>query len=117
MKNCMTMNCRRPQTMATDCLEHQMANATLLCALLLSFMTLVACSDLPDSSPLLDNQADIIGGYKATSASLNHTGAIILDYWDDLEPFCTGTLIAPRTVVTAKHCAEIAGWGLDIYFL
>jgi hypothetical protein len=103
--------------MTADGIEHQAKCTAFLCALMLSFMTLVACENLPDgSAAMVEDSADIIGGYKATSASLNHTGAIILDYWDSLEPFCTGTLIGPKVVVTAKHCAEVASWGEDMYF-
>ncbi|HTV24352.1 MAG TPA: hypothetical protein VMG12_36920 [Polyangiaceae bacterium] len=48
----------------------------------------------------------IIGGVVAPSPTLDHTGALM--YRDratgEMGPLCTGTLLSPETLVTAKHC-------------
>lgn len=44
---------------------------------------------------------EILGGSPATAAQLYSTVAVVSPQG---EPFCTGTLIAPRVVVTAAHC-------------
>jgi Trypsin len=73
----------------------------------------------PDAAPEQRGQ-DIIGGFRAESASLNHTGAFVAINPNDDSTFelCTATLIAPETVVTARHCAlilpvaETSGFGV-----
>jgi hypothetical protein len=80
-------------------------------------MSPIACTDVQSETEMMKAPPiEIIGGQRATSASLNHTGALVVEYDGEIEPFCTATLIAPETVVTAKHCAEIAEWGYDVYF-
>lgn len=50
----------------------------------------------------------IIFGVSASSTALNHTGALVAVFPGEVpEQICTGTLIAPETVVTAKHCVDI----------
>jgi hypothetical protein len=64
----------------------------------------------------------IIGGVVAPSPELDHTGAFMLRNRSTGEgrPLCTGTLIAPETVVTAKHCISVLPifepMGLDVLF-
>ena len=85
--------------------------------LMLSFAGALACTDnAGDLGEMAAKAQDIIGGHHATSAALNHTGSLIVDFGGELEPFCSATLIAPKTVVTAKHCAEIAMWEEPLYF-
>ena len=63
------------------------------------------------------NIDDIIGGQHATSEKLNLTGALIVDDFGELIPFCSGSLISEETVVSARHCVEVVDWGYeDIYF-
>jgi hypothetical protein len=52
---------------------------------------------------------DIIGGVPVTSAKLDAVGSLQLQQpgSDRRIPFCTGTLISPTLVVTAKHCGII----------
>jgi hypothetical protein len=50
----------------------------------------------------------IIGGFDGSAPSLNAVGALVLRNDEGAyEPFCTGTLIAPNRVVTAKHCLQM----------
>lgn len=51
------------------------------------------------------NDSDIIGGVDAKSAKLDAIGTLgTKDYDGKFSMFCTGTLIAPKVVLTAKHC-------------
>ncbi len=53
--------------------------------------------------------SNIIGGFDAKSPSLNAVGTIgLVDAQGAYSFFCTGTLIAPKTVITAKTCAMVA---------
>jgi hypothetical protein len=59
-----------------------------------------------EAAPALRDQA-IIRGSLAAAAEFDHTGALtaIDRTTQQRSMFCTATLIAPETVVTAKHCA------------
>lgn len=76
-----------------------------------SFALLLAsgCGGPADTTDFTQRQQDIIGGFHASSAALNHTGALVLigGLSGELVPFCSSTLIGPETVVTAKHCAQL----------
>lgn len=65
-----------------------------------------ACAcDAGPSAATASSADDLIGGFPATSASLNAIGAIGLAASSGSPtPFCTGTLISPTMVLTAKHC-------------
>jgi hypothetical protein len=67
----------------------------------------LACGGSADVGGLEQRAQPIIRGASAESAELNHTGALIAIDRQTLEPrlFCTATLLAPETLVTAKHCA------------
>jgi len=82
-----------------------------------SYTGILGCSDQDAGIEMLVETADVIGGHSATSTALDHTGALVLQYEDgEIYPFCTATLIGPETIVSAKHCTEIATWGYDVYF-
>lgn len=70
---------------------------------------LAACSSAPDEQKFSEHSQSIIGGHHADSPFWNHTGALVIQEPGSLEPipFCSGTLITPETVVTAKHCTEL----------
>lgn len=70
----------------------------------------MGCSSEAAAPSLQVRAQPIIGGLLAASPELNHTGALVVVDRTTLEPhvFCTATLIAPDTVVTAKHCALTA---------
>jgi hypothetical protein len=49
----------------------------------------------------------LIGGFPTTSAKLNAIGAVgVADGNGGFRPTCTGTLIGPTMVLTAKHCIQ-----------
>lgn len=75
----------------------------------LALLIASACSGPPDTTEFTQREQDIIGGFHASSAVLNHTGALVLidALSGELFPFCSSTLIGPETVVTAKHCAQL----------
>jgi Trypsin len=50
---------------------------------------------------------EIIGGFPATSAKLNAVGALgLATSGGAFVPFCSGTLVSPTIVLTAKHCVS-----------
>lgn len=65
-----------------------------------------ACSAPSDpvASSADSRDDDIIGGVDAKSAKLDAVGSLLLDANGAKSAFCTGTLIAPTIVLTAKHC-------------
>jgi Trypsin len=65
-----------------------------------------ACGAEAPEGPTVGSTIDeIIGGFPATSAKLNAIGAIgTPDGNGGFTPTCTGTLITPTVVLTAKHC-------------
>ena len=91
-------------------------------ALLVAGALLGACGDTAgqvagntdDSNSTLK---EIIGGFDAKSASLNAVGTIGLvdEATGQYSFFCTGTLIAPKIVVTAKQCAIVTNRNSAFY--
>jgi secreted trypsin-like serine protease len=58
--------------------------------------------------------SELIGGAPADDAAYGAVGAIVSAVAAPYRSFCTGTLIAPRAVVTAKHCTK--DWPADARF-
>jgi hypothetical protein len=73
----------------------------------LALLAALGCGSAVDVPDLELREQPIIRGTLAESAALNHTGALMAIDRTTLEPqlFCTATLIAPESVVSAKHCA------------
>lgn len=99
--------------MSTKITKRGVTVAVLGCTLL------GACSsELEESSvdeqPAESLEAELIAGFPANGSGLNAIGALVLYSRDPatgswIDPFCTGTLIAPRTVLTSKYCAARFG--------
>lgn len=80
-----------------------------------------ACASEPAqpgrAAPLGQKALEIIGGVPANSPALDAIGTLGFKYtYTDcytgetvtlFDPFCTGSLISGRTVLTAKHCADV----------
>jgi secreted trypsin-like serine protease len=72
-------------------------------ALGLVLVPLTACVAETDSEAA---GSDIIGGVEASSAKLDAIGSLgTKNSGGEFEFFCTATLIGPKAVLTAKHCA------------
>ena len=86
-----------------------LARGTALAVSALS--ALAGCSR--DGEPAAGAEEAIIGGVAANSPSLDAIGSLgIIDpYYGGVQPFCSATLIAPETVVTARHCTEVFSSG------
>jgi hypothetical protein len=82
-------------------------------ALCVAACQLPGCSAEPGASESPDSaDQDIIAGFPANGSKLNAIGSIGTLYWDEWSeapvyfPYCSGSLIGPQTVLTAKHCLD-----------
>lgn len=84
-------------------------------ALLFSVLLLAACgpSELPASPPSVTRNDAIIGGTVAMGDPA--VVALAVRYGSFYESLCTGTLIGPRTVLTAAHCIYAYGQNMQYY--
>jgi hypothetical protein len=77
-------------------------------AVVLACMAALSCSQGADSSEPLGSSASqpIIGGAPADDPKFDAVGALVWTYpgYGVLHVFCSGTLVAPQSVVTARHC-------------
>ncbi len=75
----------------------------------LATLLLVACSNASDDAPRSLAQA-VIGG---TESSATHDQIVLLVHSDGAKVFatCSGTLVAPNVVMTARHCVSAVAKG------
>jgi len=86
-------------------------------------LMMVGCSVASSEEHPETDQAAIIGGVEVVSPKLAAVGSLQLQVTGspDRTNFCTGTLISPTVVVTAKHCAAarvaaLSPDGMDHFF-
>src|SRR5438045_1950468 len=67
----------------------------------------IACKKADDAATPPTGDSEIIGGVDAKSAALDAIGALVYlnPQTQKQEELCTATLITPKVVLTAKHCA------------
>lgn len=80
---------------------------------LLGLSFLAACSQGGNSTNNRDLQQDagIVGGSVAQIRDFGQRSVVSLRLASNDSIFCTGTLIAPRVVLTAGHCFKLSGLG------
>lgn len=89
--------------------------ATLAAAALLACSAPVEVRELP-----VERSFDIIGGLRAPSPELDHTGGLVYHVRESGAAglLCSATLIGPQTLATANHCvaplATFARIGIDV---
>lgn len=66
-------------------------------------LLLSSCIDAPEVG---HSERPVINGTPTPAGMFPATGALMADLGGGLEPSCTGTLIAPRAVLTAGHCVD-----------
>lgn len=76
---------------------------------LLTSAVLSACAQSPgaeQSQPIGEANQEIIGGAAVTSSAYAAVGALVYYYPEVgvLDVFCSGTLVAPKAITTARHC-------------
>ena len=76
-----------------------MATALVLTACL-------ACSNGPSNEPVANAGQTVLDGVPADDVKFAAVGALVVDAPWGYEPLCSGTLVGPRSVVTAKHCTK-----------
>lgn len=84
-------------------------------ALLLLALAGLGCgpSELPETPAVAKQDEAIIGGTLATADPA--VVALAIRYGGGYESICTGTLIAPKTVVTAAHCIYAYGANMQYF--
>ena len=84
--------------------------------LLLGSLCLIGCG-FPESPPSSGSSAsersEIVGGVTDTGDPA--TVSLVVGQGGQYEQFCTGTLVGPRTVVTAAHCIQAYGAQYSYY--
>ena len=81
----------------------KLRSALLLGAVVSSLAMLAGCSSADDAAN--DADQDLIAGTDAVGAEFDAVGMLVMQGSDGMTSLCTGTLIAPTVVLTAKHCA------------
>jgi hypothetical protein len=82
-------------------------------SLALASIALVACSIAPSTEPTGETRQEIIRGIDSDSSQ----DSVVLIYAQDLDEACSGTLIAPNLVLTARHCVsrtQMVSFGCDM---
>jgi hypothetical protein len=83
-----------------------------LCAAGLTGAVATACDGDTHSVAPVDEigtaDASLIAGFPAKDPAFDAIGSLgLVTPWGDFRPFCSATLIGKRSVLTAKHCAEV----------
>lgn len=84
-------------------------------SLLILSLAAVGCGPTSFPEDVAAQQESIIGGTLATGDPA--VVALAVRYGRRYQPYCTGTLIAPRTVLTAAHCINSYGTNVSYYAL
>ncbi|HET6280783.1 MAG TPA: trypsin-like serine protease [Polyangia bacterium] len=66
-----------------------------------------ACGDITETPEVADRTRELIGGFAANDPTLDAIGSLVVQTPFGNFQFCGATVIAPESVLTAKHCAQL----------
>ncbi len=87
-----------------------------LSSVMVAMMAMACSGGGPEAATTGERSAPILRGADAPDSEFAAVGALGVPVSGRLRYFCSGTLIGPHTVLTAKHCVDF-GRGREVHFM